>query len=109
VLAAAGLPVFPTGRPEDRIRRDDRSHGSADRSSAPWTLAPMTEPVAQSMDAVAMLDLDAIARACKPLRRRASPALLFCPTDRINPKGAHHNPGCRRGLNPPVSSSDLAM
>ena len=22
---------------------------------------------------------------------------------------AHHNPGCRRGLNPPVSSSDLAM
>lgn len=22
---------------------------------------------------------------------------------------AHHNPGCSRGLNPPVSSSDLAM
>ena len=22
---------------------------------------------------------------------------------------AHPNPGCRRGLNPPVSSSDLAM
>jgi hypothetical protein len=27
-------------------------------------------------------------------------------TDRL---GALHNPGCSRGLNPPVSSSDLAM
>ena len=24
-------------------------------------------------------------------------------------KGALHNPGCSRGLKPPVSSSDLAM
>ncbi len=27
----------------------------------------------------------------------------------FNAKTAHHNPGCKRGLNPPVSSSDLAM
>jgi pSer/pThr/pTyr-binding forkhead associated (FHA) protein len=27
----------------------------------------------------------------------------------INSKRAHHNPGCKRGLNPPDSSSDRAM
>ncbi|MHA6511813.1 ATP-binding cassette domain-containing protein [Tessaracoccus sp. Z1128] len=52
--------------------------------------------------------LRALSGALEPTAGRVSVDDLD-PYDRRERLAAHHNPGCSRGLNPPVSSSDLAM